>query len=146
MYLSVPFDIACKEKGLRGIDSFDYEADQKKDRLRYRFTINFKTIYMKNAILLEDNSEWDEKYPKNILCQMIIGIWLGMFVLFAFSKGILLMATLPFVFFYIMALNSTYKVWKEYRYKKLQFWLYNFVGLTIALALGILVQIFVLRL
>lgn len=127
------------------IDDYDYELSQRKERRSFNFTVNFKKIYMMNNILLEDNSDWDEEYPKNILYTMLIGIWIGMTVLFCFSQSVLLIVTLPFIFFYIMALNSTYKVWKEYKYKKAVFYIINLAAFVISLTIGVLIQIFVLK-
>lgn len=131
---------------MAGIDRFDYEASQKRDRRKFNFTVNFKKIYMMNNELFEDNSEWDENYPKNIFLTMLAGIWVGMTALICISKGILFLVTVPFIFFYGMAFFSTYKAWKEYKYKKLPFWLMSIFGLIIALAVGIILQIYVIKL
>lgn len=130
---------------MRSIDDYDYELTQRKERRKFKFTVNFKKIYMMNNILLEDNSDWDEKYPKNIFYSMIGGSWLGMAILFAFSNKFLLIVTLPFMFFYFLAIRSTYKSWKEYNYKKGEFCLVNLLGFALSIAVGFLLQILVLK-
>jgi len=130
---------------LAGIDDYDYEVSERKERIRFDFTVNFKKIYVMNTTLFENNADWDEHYPKDIFVTMLEGIWTGMTVLFCFSNGVLLIATLPFMFFYLMALHSTYKNWKEYKYKKALFWGINIAGLLLALTIGILVQKYVLK-
>lgn len=127
------------------IDKYDDELSQKKERYTFRFTVNFKKIYMMNTVLFEDNRDWDDTYPRNIFITMLEGIWVGMTVLFAFSQNVLLIVTLPFIFFYGLALFRTYKTWKEYKYPTGQFWLYNLLGLVVSLTLGILFQVFVLK-
>ncbi len=130
---------------MRSIDEYDYEVSARKERKRFKLTVNFKKIYMMNNLLFEDNSDWDDKYPKNILYTMLAGIWLGMTVLFGFSNGILLIVTLPFMFFYFLALRSTYKTWKEYKYNRAAFIFMNIGLLILAAAVGIGAQTLVLR-
>lgn len=130
---------------MRSIDDYDYELANKKERYNFKFTINFKKIYVMNNTLIEDNGDRDDKYPKNILLTMLAGIWVALAVLFCFSKSFLLIVTLPFMFFYGMAFFSTFKAWREYKYKKSQFFLINIAALIVAAAIGVLVQIFVLN-
>lgn len=122
------------------IDRFDYEAGQKRERKNYGFTVNFKKIYMHNNDLMEDNSDWDENYPKNIFINELLGIWIGLVVLIILSHGIVWLVSLPFLFFYGMAFFSTYKAWKEYQYAKGRFWFISLAGLLLALAVGLPIQ------
>lgn len=39
---------------MRGIDDYDYELAQKKERYSFRFTVNFKKMYMMNNTLREN--------------------------------------------------------------------------------------------
>lgn len=127
------------------IDDYDYEVERKKERYKFNFTINFKKIYMMNNTLIEDNGDRDEQYPKNILLTMWTGIWVAMTVLCCFSKSFLLIATLPFMVFYIIALASTAKAWREYKYNNAQMVFMNIGATVFALAVGAVFQIFVLK-
>lgn len=131
---------------MRGIDDYDYELAQKKERYSFRFTVNFKKMYMMNNTLREDNGERDEEYPKNIFVTMLLGIWLAMTVLFCFSKNFLWIVTLPFMVFYIIALVGVFKNWKEYKYKMWQIVLMTIGGFLISATIGVLFQMFVLKL
>ncbi|MCQ2494868.1 MAG: hypothetical protein MJ104_09720 [Lachnospiraceae bacterium] len=131
---------------MRGIDDYDYELSQKKERYKFKFTVNFKKMYVMNNTLREDNGERDEEYPKNIFMTMLMGIWLAMTVLFCFSKSFLWIVTLPFMVFYIIALVGTFNNWREYKYKKAQFFLINIGCFLLAATIGVLFQIFVLKL
>lgn len=131
---------------MRGIDDYDYELAQEKERYSFRFTVNFKKMYMMNNTLREDNGERDEEYPKNIFVTMLLGIWLAMTVLFCFSKNFLWIVTLPFMVFYIIALVGVFKNWKEYKYKMWQIVLMTIGGFLISATIGVLFQMFVLKL
>lgn len=130
---------------MRSIDEYDLELAQKKERYNFRFTVNFKKMYVMNNTLREDNSERDDKYPKNIFITMLMGIWLAMTVLFCFSKNFLWIVTLPFMVFYIIALVGTFKNWKEYKYKLAPLILCNIGCFLLAAAIGVLFQMFVLK-
>ena len=125
---------------MNNIDSYDYEASEAKRRKDFKFTINFKKIYNMNQELMMDNSIMEEEYPKNILLKMILGTWIGIALFLSFSYRVLLIATVPLLFFYIFAYVSIYKVWKEYHYKKATFWLITLLGIVGAGAVTALVQ------
>lgn len=125
---------------MNNIDSYDYEASETKRRKDFKFTINFKKIYNMNQELMMDNSIMEEDYPKNILLKMILGTWIGIVLFLSFSYRVLLIATVPLLFFYIFAYVSIYKVWKEYHYKKATFWLITLLGIVGAGVVAALVQ------
>lgn len=126
---------------MNSIDRYDYEASSEKEKKQYRFSINFKMIHYVAQELIDDNGIRDEHYPKDIFLSMLAGIWVGLTVLFFISKSILMIVSLPFIFFYMMAFFKVYQAWKEYKYKKGQFWLLSILGLILALAVGVGLQI-----
>ena len=130
---------------MSNIDKYDDELLQKKERYKFNFTVNFKKMYVMNNTLREDNGERDENYPKDIFITMYAGIWLAMTVLFCFSKNFLWIVTLPFMVFYVIALVGTFKNWKEYKYKVWQFVLMNIGAFLVSATLGVLFQMFVLK-
>ncbi len=130
---------------MSNIDKYDDELLQKKERYKFNFTVNFKKMYVMNNTLREDNGERDENYPKEIFLTMYAGIWLAMTVLFCFSKNFLWIVTLPFMVFYVIALVGTFKNWKEYKYKVWQFVLMNIGAFLVSATLGVLFQMFVLK-
>ena len=130
---------------MRHIDEYDYEVSQKKERYKFGFSINFKKMYVMNHTLMEDNSERDENYPKNILLNMYFGCWVAMTILFCFSKNLLWIATLPLIIFYIIALVGVFKTWKEYNYKMAPFVFMNIGAFIFAAGVGVAFQTFVLR-
>lgn len=130
---------------MSNIDKYDDELLQKKERYKFSFTVNFKKMYVMNNTLREDNGERDENYPKEIFLTMYAGIWLAMTVLFCFSKNFLWIVTLPFMVFYVIALVGTFKNWKEYKYKVWQFVLMNIGAFLVSATLGVLFQMFVLK-
>lgn len=121
----------------RSIDDYDYDANkvEKKD---YKFNINFKKIYYFNHELLECNGYRDEHYPKDILVQELFGLGIWNVILMALSYNILLIATIPFFFFNLLAFLSTRKVWKEFKYKMSTFWLISIAIFVVSIGVGFL--------
>lgn len=122
------------------IDDYDEEACKAKEKMNYRFTVNFKKIFYACQELTENNAIQDEKYPKNILYMMLGGIGVFSVILLTFSYKILLICTIPFMVFNIIALVKVAKVWKEYKYKKAELWLWIIAGFIVSCVIAYFLQ------
>ena len=124
---------------MKSIDDYDDEVG-KEEKKEFRFTINFKKIDYMCSELIADNSIRDEEYPLNILIKMILGIWCGAAIFFCFSYSVILIVTLPILFFFFLAFLKVKSAWKEYQYPMGKFALFNIAGLIVSIGIAVLVQ------
>lgn len=124
---------------MHGIDSYDYDVKEE-ERMQIPFTLNFKSItsYMQN--LQESLREVDDKYPKYDLIKLMVGIYIVFFILIVFSYNVVLIATLPMMLFYFLALRSVYRSWNACKYPK-----WKFILPTVIVILGSVVAAFFLQ-
>lgn len=100
------------------VDEFDSEAQYLKDhQLKVGFHLSFKVMSQLIDKLIDETGEVTDKYPKSELLTLWatdMGIF---FVLFLFSHGLILLATLLFYFFYGFVLIKIFKAWANFKYK-----------------------------
>ncbi len=116
-------------------DDSDYEAQHLKD-YEFRFTINFKKIYIDVDEVSQRTLEVTEKHPKDSLLKLWAGTMAGIFVFMLLCYKLLVLAALPFLFFYILALIRIYKCWVSFKYKSADFWLMSTITLIGLFALS----------
>ncbi len=90
--------------------------------------------------MIEETAEYDENYPKKDIMNLWIGNMIAFFILFAASYTILMIVTLPFIFFYFMSLSKIFKAWKRFHYKMGYLWTITIIALIVDVAAAILVQ------
>lgn len=125
-------------------ENVDYEAEHIKD-YEGRFTVNFKKIYMDVDEISERTLEVTDKHPKDSLMKLWIGAMIGILVFALFSYQILAIVTLPFIFFYFIALVRIAKCWKGFKYNSAAYWGMTVAGLLVAASAGLALQQVMLR-
>ena len=120
-------------------DDTDYEAQHLKD-FNCRFTINFKKIYIDVDEVSQRTLEVTDKHPKDSLMKLWAGTMTGIFIFMLLSYKLLVLAALPFLIFYVMALFRIYKCWAGFKYNPVRFWLMSIFTLIGLFALSRVVQ------
>ena len=105
-----------------------------------RFTVNFKKIYIDVDELTERTLEITDKHPKDSLLKMWAGAMLGFFVLFMLSYQILLIISVPFMVFYLLAVIRIGKAWKGFKYNNTHYILMTVFTLLGLFAIAMVVQ------
>ncbi len=123
----------------------DYEAE-KMEEFQGRFTINFKKIYFDIDEISERTMEINEKHPKDSLMLSWAGCMCGMFILFLLAYKVFALITIPFFFFYIMALVKMGKCWKSFKYSGAAFVLMTIAATILLFAAAILLRTLFLKL
>lgn len=109
-----------------------------------RFTINFKKLYIDVDELVETTMEINEKHPKDSLLKLWAGAMTGMFILFCLSYHVLIIATVVFMAFYLIAIFRIGKAWKGFNYKPWKYWLMTLGALIASGAVAVILQTLVM--
>lgn len=109
-----------------------------------RFTINFKKLYIDVDELVETTMEINEKHPKDSLLKLWAGAMAGMFILFCLSYHVLIIATVVFMAFYLIAIFRIGKAWKGFNYKPWKYWLMTLGTLIASGAVAVFLQTLVM--
>ena len=102
---------------MRSIDDYDYDAGRKEERFHIGFIVSFKSMTLLLNRMEDEIGEFDDQYPRKELLKIWSSIMVVMFVLFLLSYNILFVATLPFIFFYGLALKQLFHAWKRFKYQ-----------------------------
>lgn len=133
--------VSNEERLMKGIDAYDSEVAYGKDnRLKVGILFSFKSMSLIAERLIEETKDYDDKYPKSELLKLWGCAMMMMFFLFLFSYKLFLMATLPFIFFYLYALMHIFRAWKRFHYKKGKLVLATILGFILELGLGLGLQ------
>lgn len=109
-----------------------------------RFTINFKKLYIDVDELVETTMEINEKHPKDSLLKLWAGAMTGMFILFCLSYHVLIIATVVFMAFYLIAIFRIGKAWKGFNYKPWKYWFMTLGTLIASGAVAVILQTLVM--
>ena len=123
----------------------DYEAEKMED-FKGRFTINFKKIYFDIDEISERTMEINEKHPKDSLMLSWAGCMTGLFILFMLAYKVFALITIPFIFFYIMALVKMGKCWKSFKYSGAAFVFMTIAATVVLFAAAMLLRTLFLKL
>ena len=123
-------------------EDVDYEAQELKDH-EGRFTINFKKIYMDVDEINEKTLEITDKHPKDSLLKLWAGTMVGITICFFLCYQVFILAAVPFIVFYLIALFRIFKCWKGFKYNSAQFWLMSLAAMSVAFAITRVVYFFV---
>ncbi len=103
-------------------------------------TVNFISMHRMLQKFDEEVGEVDEHYPKDEINKMWMGCLGVMFVLMLFTYNAIMIATLPFLFFYFFQLFGIYKTLKRFQYDTKTYWLKTIVLLVVLLAASFLLR------
>lgn len=124
-------------------DDWDPEVINHEDP-KGRFTINFKKISYDMDEIIESTKEVDDKHPKNELLKEWAGAMTGCFILFCLAYRVFAFVMVPFFFFYLLALGRIGGAWKQFNYKRAQYWAMTIGALIVLLAIALTLQHFIL--
>lgn len=129
-----------------GEDSDDeLKALQKREKIHVGFVWNMSLMSKLLIRLDEETAEWDNQYPKSELWKMWGSIMVIMLPLLILTKGVLMLATLLFLFFFGRMYFQIAKVWKRFGYSLLQYWLLTIAGLAVEETIAYFVQTYILK-
>lgn len=128
-----------------GIDQYDYDLQARKQRPDFNFIISFKSILNALTLIMDTVpvEEADSRYPKSPILKCFLGEWLMVAAFGSFCYNILLLATVPFLGFYIYTIVKTCKAWTHYRYSKGGLVLIVIGGMIVSVGIAVLVQLMV---
>lgn len=122
-------------------DDKDEEVKALKE-FKPRFTVNFKKIFVDVDLITETTLEITDKHPKDSLMLLFAGTMTAFFVLFVLSYQVAILATVPFMAFYLVALLRIGKAWKTFKYNGTQFVLMSIGCLAVLFAIAMTIQHF----
>lgn len=124
---------------MNNIDKYDDEL-QKMKRTEIKASINFKSAYLLIQRVIEEKGEYDEHYPKDGLLKLWGCSMAVMLLLFTFSHSLLTVATIPFMFFYMMVIFKVFNAFKIFGYKRGWLITATVIGLCIEAVAGYYIQ------
>lgn len=116
------------------------EETLKKERITVGFAWNFISASHTLNRIDEEVGEWDEKYPKSELWKIWGSTLVIMCILLCASYSVVMIATLPFLFFYGSLLFKISKAFKRFGYPRVGYWAATILILVGMVGLSILVR------
>lgn len=129
---------------MRSIDDYDYDAGRKEERFHIGFIVSFKSMTLLLNRMEDEIGEFDDQYPRKELLKIWSSIMVVMFVLFLLSYNILFVATLPFIFFYGLALKQLFRAWKRFKYQMGFLRIITLATLVVEIAAALGLQVLIL--
>lgn len=124
-------------------DDSDYELQDEK-KLSCGILLSFKSQLNALNKISDEVRTSDERYPKDCLDNIWIGIMLMLSVFILLTYNIVAIATIPFLLFYGAALIKLGKTYSQFRYSMVTFWIKTVVTLLIIIAATTALKIFIL--
>ena len=122
-------------------DDYDDELKQlENNEIKVKFTINLKKMDVLIARIVEETREFDAKHPRAELMKIWAMALLCIFGLLIVSRNIVLVVTLPFLFFYVLVIFQIGAAFKRFRYKRFPYWMKSLGVFLLALALALCIQ------
>lgn len=125
-------------------DEYDDELKQlESQEIKLKFTINFKKMDVLVDRIVSETREMNDKHPRAELMKIWAMALLCIFVLFIFSRSLLLIVVLPFLFFYFLVLLQIGSAFKRFHYKRFPYWMKTIGAVLVALALAMCIQMLI---